>query len=233
MNLQVPDAMPTLSRGSHNPGDGKACVMEYVSLISGDRWTDKPTCTHPAIRDVAIYVNDTIKDDDERSRLLVPLIGRLIDCSVRTEEVMDALYAVSQQFRPEGEVSPYCPCGCGLQMSTFAYNFFTTDPRHHHISITTAALVRTSPFLPTRGGGESALPFLVALLDAYDEVTGRTPRTVEPEVLGSTAEKLVVAEPEAPSLPDGWSVPVGGLPVHLWVPATVSYGDGAKPLVPV
>lgn len=77
----IPDALPTLSAGSHHEVEGKACVMEYVALISGERWTDMPKCTLPMLSIAAQELNDSIDDDNQRSALLVPLIGRLLGSS--------------------------------------------------------------------------------------------------------------------------------------------------------
>ncbi|QGG40895.1 hypothetical protein [Aeromicrobium yanjiei] len=75
MISRVPDALPTLSAGSHDSSRGEACVMEYVSLLAGEEWSDRPECTHELLSHEARTVNDLLRDSD-RSRL-VPLIGRL------------------------------------------------------------------------------------------------------------------------------------------------------------
>lgn len=49
--------------------------MEYVSLLAGEEWSDRPECTHDLLAHEARTVNDLLRDGD-RSRL-VPLIGRL------------------------------------------------------------------------------------------------------------------------------------------------------------
>lgn len=73
---QVPDFMPVLSFGSHkDPKDG-ACVMEYVSILAGEPFSDKPACTDHRLASVAWMVNDGLADED-RHRLL-PFIPRLI-----------------------------------------------------------------------------------------------------------------------------------------------------------
>lgn len=73
---RIPDYMPVLSEGAHdNPSEG-GCVMEYVSLLAGEEWSDTPACTHPVLAKVAQAVNDRL-DDSERHRL-VPLIPRLL-----------------------------------------------------------------------------------------------------------------------------------------------------------
>lgn len=73
--MAAPDFLPTLSAGSHDAEHGEACVMEYVSLLAGEEWSDRPDCTHPMLAHEARTTNDLLRDGD-RSRL-VPLIGRL------------------------------------------------------------------------------------------------------------------------------------------------------------
>ena len=73
--MNVLDGMPTLSAGGHEAGTGRACVMEYVSLLAGERWSDNPKCTHPILADVARSVNDVLSDSNRH--LLVPMIVRL------------------------------------------------------------------------------------------------------------------------------------------------------------
>ena len=73
--MTTPDFLPTLSAGSHDAEHGEACVMEYVSLLAGEEWSDRPDCTHPLLAHEARTTNDLLRDSD-RSRL-VPLIGRL------------------------------------------------------------------------------------------------------------------------------------------------------------
>ena len=69
------DYMPVLSSGVHDDPSQGACVMEYVSLLAGEPWSDTPACTHPVLARAAQVVNDEL-DDSERHQL-VPLIGRL------------------------------------------------------------------------------------------------------------------------------------------------------------
>ena len=79
---RVPDQLPVLTRGWHRGPEDGACVMEYVSVLAGVRFTDHPRCTPPALAALARLVNDRIGDDDVRSRLalLAPdLIGVTAD----------------------------------------------------------------------------------------------------------------------------------------------------------
>ncbi|MBC7632582.1 hypothetical protein [Aeromicrobium sp.] len=73
--MSLPDFLPSLSAGSHDADHGEACVMEYVSLLAGEVWSDRPECTHPMLAHEARTANDLLRESD-RARL-VPLIGRL------------------------------------------------------------------------------------------------------------------------------------------------------------
>ena len=87
--MNTPDFLPTLSAGPHTPHSGEACVMEYVSLLAGEKWSDTPACTYLPLARAAQYVNDQI-DDDER-HLLVPLIGRLFGTNLPVDDRLFAL----------------------------------------------------------------------------------------------------------------------------------------------
>ncbi len=73
--MTSPDFLPSLAAGAHDADDGEACVMEYVSLLAGEEWSDRPECTHPLLAHEARMLNDDLADRDRH--LLVPLIGRL------------------------------------------------------------------------------------------------------------------------------------------------------------
>jgi hypothetical protein len=58
--VKLPESLPVLDRGSHvHPGDG-ACFMEYASVLAGERFSDRPGCTHPVLAAVARAVNDAV-----------------------------------------------------------------------------------------------------------------------------------------------------------------------------
>jgi hypothetical protein len=57
-DLDLPDRLPQLERGSHRPGSGKACVMEAASWLADEPWSDHPRSVHRAIAQVAIRVNE-------------------------------------------------------------------------------------------------------------------------------------------------------------------------------
>lgn len=58
----IPLGVPVLTRGKHrDPAEG-SCLMEYVSVLAGLRFTDRPRCTHPLLSWLARRVNDGTSD---------------------------------------------------------------------------------------------------------------------------------------------------------------------------
>lgn len=78
--------VPVLSRGAHaSPREG-ACVMEYVSVLAGEEFSDHPCCTDPLLAHVARQVNDATSPGarGELARLAPELIGTAgVDARVR------------------------------------------------------------------------------------------------------------------------------------------------------
>lgn len=75
MNDTIPEFLPRISSGKHRSPEQGACVMEYISMLAGEEFTDFPKCTHRSLAQLAQNANDHMPDR-ERYRL-VPLINRL------------------------------------------------------------------------------------------------------------------------------------------------------------
>src|SRR4051812_32282685 len=74
--VRTPEGMPVLTKGRHrSPRDG-ACLMEYVSVLAGENFSDRPRCVDPLIVRLAWTVNDA--SDDELRGLLSELAPSLI-----------------------------------------------------------------------------------------------------------------------------------------------------------
>jgi len=73
--VRTPTALPVLSAGRHRGPRQGACLMEYASVLAGERFSDAPRCTDPVLGAVARAVND-YSSDVARQRL-APLAGDL------------------------------------------------------------------------------------------------------------------------------------------------------------
>ena len=79
------DFVPVLSRGKHrNPRKG-ACFMELASFLAAERWSDRPSCTHPLLATLARDVNDLI--GDEARREIAPLVPDVIGLNRRDPRI--------------------------------------------------------------------------------------------------------------------------------------------------
>jgi len=74
--LSCPDGLPQLRMGGHlRPEDG-ACLMEYVSVLSGAAFSDHPRCTDPTLAAFARLVNDACTDvGRQRLALFAPALA--------------------------------------------------------------------------------------------------------------------------------------------------------------
>jgi hypothetical protein len=69
--------IPTLSAGEHERLEDGACLLEAVSSVAGEPWSDHPVCVCPVLSTLLRSWNDNLPDS-ERDTLLRPLIPRLI-----------------------------------------------------------------------------------------------------------------------------------------------------------
>src|SRR5881398_3642637 len=82
---RLPDAMPILTPGRHRRPRRGACLMEYTSLLAGERFSDSPACTDPVPAALARAVND-YTGETARQRL-APLAGDLTTARGGGEEM--------------------------------------------------------------------------------------------------------------------------------------------------
>ena len=76
--MTIPDGMPLLKRGAQrDPRDG-ACVMQYISVLFGERFSAMPRAVDPHIATWSWHLNDACPSDALRADLLMPLIPRLM-----------------------------------------------------------------------------------------------------------------------------------------------------------
>ena len=85
------DHLPVLSAGRHRSAKRGACFMEYASFLAGERWSDHPSCTHPALACLARAVNDCTRDSGRS--VIAPLIPSVIGLNEPGERI-DVLVAV-------------------------------------------------------------------------------------------------------------------------------------------
>ncbi|MGD9962191.1 hypothetical protein [Nocardioides sp.] len=95
----IPDAMPVLSPGRHRTPRKGACFMEFASYLAGERWSDHPSCTHPALAALARGVNDTVSDEarSELVALIPDVVG--VNGGGRSLDLWIALHSAQAAIR--------------------------------------------------------------------------------------------------------------------------------------
>ncbi len=84
MQTDVPKLPPeelsriVIAHGGHEERGDELCSMELVAWMAGEPHSDSPACTSPVIAAFVRSWNDAIPDDATRTRLLKPILPRLI-----------------------------------------------------------------------------------------------------------------------------------------------------------
>ena len=147
MSSEMDYTVPFLRKGAgKTPKDG-GCINQIVDWINRLGWSDDPPCEHPVLRDVALIANDSL--DDAQRQALLDLAPRLAGTASDDEGLLIALASFCIGYAKD----------MGLET--------ISDP----IALHAAALAADA--VADADAGDS-FDLLVALLDEYDRITGRT-----------------------------------------------------------
>lgn len=75
----------TISEGAHTSRKTGMCVMEAISYIAGEEFSEHPECACPVITAFMISFNDSLPDNASRDRWIKPLIPAIIGSRVFLE----------------------------------------------------------------------------------------------------------------------------------------------------
>ncbi|NDD84081.1 hypothetical protein EBZ38_07380 [bacterium] len=73
------ETLGPLKEGKHSGPTEGACVMEAISYIAGEPWSDHPECVSLVIGAFLRSWNDNLPTDADRDRLMKPLIPKIIN----------------------------------------------------------------------------------------------------------------------------------------------------------
>ena len=75
-----------LDSGGHEGWEHGACVMEAVAYVAGEPHSDHPACASRVITSFCMSWNDALRSDEERDRLLKPLIPKIVGTRTTAED---------------------------------------------------------------------------------------------------------------------------------------------------
>jgi hypothetical protein len=85
----------TLAHGAHNSRSEGVCAMEAAAWLAGREHTDHPQCVSPVIGGFVRYWNDALPTDEDRNRLLKPLLPIILETKTSSKaEVERAWMAI-------------------------------------------------------------------------------------------------------------------------------------------
>ena len=181
------NAVPFIRSGvGASPADG-GCILQVVSWIHNEGWTDDPPCVHPVIRRLAIAANDKLPDGERQKLLdLIPrMMGTASDdrvLSVRLAIVCaKAVLPIYEERKPGderprkaiGTAEAWCECPCKEHAAeagaaaNAAYNAAT------YAAANAAANAAYNAATNAANAGPFLYDLLIAVLDEYDLRTGR------------------------------------------------------------
>lgn len=85
MDLQLLETI-TLESGQHESREVGMCVMEAAAYIAGEPHSDHPACTSEVIAAFMRSWNDSLRTNEDRDRLLKPLLPKIIGTRVGGHE---------------------------------------------------------------------------------------------------------------------------------------------------
>jgi hypothetical protein len=74
-----------LKNGGHGSRNNGLCAMEAVSWLAGEEHSDHPECVCPVIGAFMRQWNDDLPTDEDRNRLLLPLLPKILDTASTPE----------------------------------------------------------------------------------------------------------------------------------------------------
>jgi hypothetical protein len=99
---EAPEGLPLLGVGRHRGPEHGACVMEYVSVLAGEPWSDAPGCTDRALGELARRVNDDVGRDARTALVAVaPRLVGAVGAHAATDAVIAAVARVGLESAPE------------------------------------------------------------------------------------------------------------------------------------
>jgi hypothetical protein len=84
-----------LKHGAHRNRVEGVCAMEAAAWLAGREHTDSPICVSPVIASFVRYWNDALPSDEDRDRLLKPLLPEILETKTSSKaEVERAWLAI-------------------------------------------------------------------------------------------------------------------------------------------
>ena len=84
-----------IESGKHSSIEDGACLLELASFVAGEPWSDRPQCVCQVIGALGRRLNDSIATDEMRTKLLRPLLPKLLNTKGSSELTVRRAFAAA------------------------------------------------------------------------------------------------------------------------------------------
>jgi hypothetical protein len=170
----IPENLPVISGGKHSSPEEGACVMEYISLLAGEEWTDYPECTHRSLAVLAQRANDALPQS--RRHEMFSRVNRLFGTgAIGVEETDKAVSVAIARFYAANAAAYAAAYAANAAAYAAAYAAYAVAAVANAAYAAYAA-ANAAAYAAVGGGADPAdvyLDLLDRALDEYDRITGR------------------------------------------------------------
>ena len=78
----------SLKHGAHADFERGVCAMEAVAWLAGEPHSDSPKCACPVVAALVRSWNDSLPTDEDRNRLLRPLVPKIVGTRGKTDALL-------------------------------------------------------------------------------------------------------------------------------------------------
>jgi hypothetical protein len=157
----VPGGMPLLASGSHLDETDGACLMEFASILAGERFSDRPRCSDPVLADLVRAVNDGMSPDGRQAlAATAPSIVGLVGDDRIAPAVVAAAADVALAHEPPSRWSAWRL----RRQERRAHARLDRESRHRPATDRGRVVHRTAAVLYARGPASHAVSRAVSVL---------------------------------------------------------------------
>jgi hypothetical protein len=197
MENEVPNGLPTLSRGPGKPGSGKVCAQQALEWLMHGRMdelgqlTDHPMGVNGVLVSASITVNDNLSD--ARRVQMWPLLLRMVDTQT-SYDLQQQLVSLKLSELWSALQRSMFPAGWPVKFGEVTFTFEMSPDGYVAPTITWPQVTWQSMTFQSEGRNDDQfLLCLSELVDKYERLTSHTPVEVDPKRLVRLGELVGVS----------------------------------------
>lgn len=159
MATVFPPGLPMLAPGVHQTATDGACLLEFVSILAGEPFSDHPSCTHPVLAAIARAVGEHVSDErrPELTRYAPDIIGT-VTAGWQVDTVLAGLVAAAALHVDMTDYGAQATLRCSQRRAHRSYlglrGHWKVATRRHYRRATVVTVTRLVSRTVARGGDD-------------------------------------------------------------------------------